>query len=122
MKKKRNLERHCILCDKDFLAADGKAKYCYECKENSICISCDKKINLGNIRCGRCYHKYRKGMTYMEIYGTKRPNCGYKPGELNIAKRPEIRKKISNAVKESYNKNPNLRKIRSIQKTMSGFW
>lgn len=36
-----------------------------------------------------------KGKTYKEIYGTDEPGCGFKSGDENAAKRPEVRKKIS---------------------------
>lgn len=51
-------------------------------------------------------HKGRKsplkGKTYLEIYGTLTPSCGYQKGSKNIAKRTDIRKKISKGVKNSY--------------------
>lgn len=54
--------------------------------------------------------KPTKGKTYFEIYGTDNPKCGFKKGELNIAKDIEIRKKISEKVKASYT--DDLREIR----------
>jgi 6-pyruvoyltetrahydropterin/6-carboxytetrahydropterin synthase len=40
-----------------------------------------------------------KGKTYLGIYGTSMPKVGYQHGEKNIAKDPEIAKKISTALK-----------------------
>lgn len=51
-------------------------------------------------------HKNRpnpnKGKTYFEIYGERKVKCGFQKGENNIAKRPEIREKISIGVRKSY--------------------
>lgn len=53
---------------------------------------------------GRTYESPLKGKTYKEIYGDEPVKCGFKKGEENIAKDPEIRKKISEGVIRSYEK------------------
>jgi G:T-mismatch repair DNA endonuclease (very short patch repair protein) len=47
------------------------------------------------------YRKFRptRGKTYLEIYGTSTPACGFKKGDQNVAKLPEVRKKLSAAIK-----------------------
>jgi len=54
-----------------------------------------------------------RGKTYKEIYGTDNPNCGFKCGENNIAKRDDIKQKISKGIKSSYTKE--LRELRRRQ-------
>lgn len=44
--------------------------------------------------------KPTRGKTFMEIYGTDSPACGFQTGDSNVAKRPEIRRKISAAITE----------------------
>lgn len=62
---------------------------------------------------GRTYESPLKGKTYKEIYGDEPVKCGFKKGEENIAKDPEIRKKISEGVIRSYEKNfGELREVR----------
>jgi hypothetical protein len=54
-----------------------------------------------------------KGKSYKEIYNEKIPTCGFQPGDNNVARRPEIREKISIGVKKSYT--PELRQKRRNQ-------
>lgn len=54
-------------------------------------------------------HRF-KGKTYSEIYGGALPKCGAQRGTANSAKRPEVRIKISEGVKNSYT--PELRETR----------
>ncbi len=54
-----------------------------------------------------------EGKSYQQIYGTSNPKCGFKKGEGNVAKRPEVRKKISKGVTKSYT--PELRAKRARQ-------
>ena len=57
----------------------------------------------GNPKCiGQTSGLKTKNKTYSEIYGQRKVKCGFQKGENNIAKRPEIREKISIAVKKSY--------------------
>ena len=54
-----------------------------------------------------------KGKTYKEIFGNQKTKCGFQKGELNVAKNPLIRRKISISVANSYT--PELREIRRQQ-------
>jgi hypothetical protein len=54
-----------------------------------------------------CKHGHLKGRTYKEIYGDKLVTCGFKNGDLNISKLPEIREKISIGVRRSW-ENPGI--------------
>lgn len=104
----------CIVCGKPSRFIDlfkGFKKTC--------CLTCARSTNefknaLSNKNKGRC--NPNKGKTYKEIYGNRQVKCGFQKGENNIAKRPEIRAKISRGVKNSYIKNNGaLRKRRSNQ-------
>lgn len=99
-------------------------------KEKPLCPICGKVCKFSNFTTGynkfcssTCAFKYKpqKGKSYLEIYGTSSPACGFKKGEDNLAKLPEIRKKISISVKKSYDKNNGiLRKIRSANSLKLG--
>lgn len=57
----------------------------------------------GNKKCyGELIGLRTRGKTYKEIYGDKFIKCGFLKGDNNVAKRSEIRKKISESVKASY--------------------
>jgi len=99
----------CIECNTVDVSADPKTLYCTKCKQERIC----------NCGCGRVVKtpgkKYApgciiRGKTYTEIYGSKAVKCGYQTGDLNVAKRPLIRDKISKGVRLSYT--PELRNRR----------
>lgn len=102
----------CTECTQWFLSADVNAKICKPCKLPKPCrCGCGKIVRTP----GRYFslgHK-NKGKTYFEIYGTSTPNCGHRRGEDNIAKRVDIRKKISDGVKASYT--PELLELRRRQ-------
>ena len=111
MKIKR-FKRICKFCNKEYLATDVKGNVCDECRKPKFC-----KCGCGRLVKGPGHLYYRghanKGKTYKEIYGTDNPKCGFKKGEENIAKREDIKKKISKGVRESYT--PELKKKRSEQ-------
>lgn len=109
---------------------DNKDIFCPICKQKIPYKTFGRILKFCNKKCSCIHHKtdeYKKlqseklkgkpnpnkGKTYLEIYGTTNPKCGFKKGEANIAKKPEIRKKISEGVKKSYT--PELRLKRSIQ-------
>lgn len=109
MEKPVNKKCICKICGNEFLSADIKACYCFNCQNNRKCKKCkNKKIHYLNETglCRSCALKGTtsslKGKTYKEIYGDKIPTCGFKKGKDNIAKREDIRKKISESVKKSY--------------------
>jgi len=102
----------CFGCKSSFENGDYKWRYCKQCKENATCEVCKKQ--LSDPQCKLCMkHKSvpLQGKTYLQIYGTTDVKCGFQKGEVNIAKLPEIRKKISVKVINSYT--PELRKLRS---------
>lgn len=96
----------------------GKLYGYYDCKDKSIhCKNCKNLTYYCGCGCGEEI-KYNgnyirghktKGKTYKEIYGENRPRCGFKSGEDNVSKKPEIREKISKGVLKSYIDDPNLR-------------
>ena len=120
------------------MAADTKAYTCYDCREVVICQNCGRNMQRLNMFstdypgwCGRCraaelkrgksfkvlygkdYTHPSKGKTYKQIYKGRSVKYGFQKGEENIAKQPEIRKKISQGVKNSYT--PELREIRRAE-------
>jgi hypothetical protein len=99
--KTKKFERVCVSCDNVFYAGDVKAKFCLDCKKPRSCLcGCSTMVKTP----GRQYAKNhsKRGKTYIEIYGTDAPTCGYQRGDSNIAKREDIRRKISDGVKRSY--------------------
>ena len=76
-----------------------------------ICGNDCKFINLtsgysktcGNKKCcGELLGSRTRGKTYKEIYGDRIIKCGFQKGDRNVAKRFEVREKISESVKASY--------------------
>lgn len=102
----------CKYCGKIFLAWDKKASICPECKEErSKCPNCGNKKTIISATCVPCARKKWKGKTYLEIYGTSSPKCGFKKGKDNYNFAPGSKEKRSEGVKRSY-KNPELIKQR----------
>ena len=91
----------CESCGCNYISADIKGRYCLTCKQPKKC-----KCGCSNIvkTPGRYYAQgcQIRGKSYKEIHGTENPPCGYQSGDMNVAKRPHIRKKISEGVKRSY--------------------
>ncbi len=84
------------------------------------CPTCGLDANFAkgyNISCGNCSLPSKlKGLTYSEIH----PNgttCGYQKGDKNIAKKENIKIKISVGVEKSYTSE--LRKFRSLNMSMN---
>lgn len=110
--KIKNKKHTCIICNKEFYNSDHRGKYCYECKKEEIIscrCGCDKKVKISKCKkasnssaYGYYRNHWKKGKTYKEIYGTSTPACGFKKGDLNVAKREDIRKKISIKIAELY--------------------
>lgn len=108
--KRRTHKRICKICNITYMAADVKGNICYDCKKPTKCLcGCGNFVKKPG---GGYYSNHgKKGKTYKEIYGTDNPKCGFKTGKDNIAKNPEIRKKLSEGVKKSYT--PELRELRA---------
>jgi len=103
----RKLYSHiCKWCDNTFLSKYYQSTCCYSCKEPRLCkCGCGRLVKTpGYLYSLNCI---KRGKSYLEIYGTSTPNCGFSRGESNIAKLPEIRKKIRIGVRKSYD-NPSL--------------
>jgi hypothetical protein len=136
--KERKYKHICKFCNKEYLGADIKGNRCYECRENIVCRNCNKKVAYGwSIHrkvepgvCSRCFQKLNKGKSrketigityksttkgknYLQIYGTSTPLNGFKKGDLNTAKRVDVRAKISKGVSLSYTQE--LRNKRGLQ-------
>lgn len=102
VRKIRNKKHICKKCIKPYYNADSKGKYCEKCIKLSKCLVCG--INIGSPDhnfCQRHMNKWKKGKRYEEIYG-RDVKCGYQKGENNIAKRPEIKNKITNGLVLAY--------------------
>lgn len=109
--KEQKFVKVCRYCKTSYKAADVKSYTCPECKKPRKCkCGCGKVVIVP----GHYYssNHERKGKSYKEIYGTDTPACGYQRGDRNVAKRADIRKKISEGVKQSYIDSPELTKLR----------
>ena len=112
---------------------DNKDVYCVVCGSLIMYKKFSYVVKICSNKCAHSTEEYKekiskavkgkskktKGKTYEEIYGTSNPACGFKKGDKNIAKNPEIRKKISEGVTKSYTEE--LRKQRSEQAYNGGF-
>jgi len=117
---KSSKQETCKFCSNIFYPKDSKAKICPVCKLEHDCkCGCGQKVK-GPATYAKGHHL--KGKTYKEIHGDKIVNCGHRKGELNAAKRQDIRAKISIGVKKSYENNQyykekceHLEKIRCVE-------
>jgi len=104
----------CKDCGKKFPFFEKKTlNICGECRNTPHPCEC----GCGGIVIGKSKYlqgHFSKGKTYKEIYGTNKPKCGFRSGEENVAKKSEIRKKISNSIKQSYKINPSLITLRKL--------
>lgn len=126
----------CKSCKKLSYAADVKASCCRSCKRQitkSCACGCSLKVTRSlwrfNNKPQYATGHHLKGKTYNEIYGTRLPKCGYQKGAANIAKRKEIRQKISKALSSrdeacmfsgKTKKEKLALRIQSAQRLMSG--
>lgn len=76
----------CEHCNNQYVAKEYKSKYCYKCKEKitTECpCGCEKKFSRSRMKIDKnpywTRHEWR-GKTYLEIYGNKTPQCGFKKG------------------------------------------
>lgn len=103
-------EKKCVICGKPTRFINFSQGYLRTCSKECF----KKRTSISST--GRSHVCPFKGKTYKEIYGNRNVKCGFQKGEFNVAKRSEIRQKISEKVKNSYDKdNGRLRKLRSQQ-------
>lgn len=96
--KTRKFSGVCRHCGSAFLAADVKAKACWECLQPRSCrCGCGKMVTSQGCYYARGHHP----PTPKSIAGHRR-QAACMVGESNPAKRPEIRKKISDAVSKEH--------------------
>lgn len=116
----------CRYCERSFKAAVVMCVTCPRCFSLVIthcACGCGQKVERTCkcliIKRGVVYvpGHHLKGRSYLEIYGTKVPKCGFQSGENNIAKDPWIRRKISVGVRKSYVNNKRLIELRRSQLT-----
>ena len=103
----------CRDCGKQFKCKVVQAHFCPSCKKEKTTCSCGGSKSIKATNCRACSYANKRGKTYLEIYGTKTPPCGYQRGDKNISKRPEIKEKISRGVTRAYT--PKLREQRGQQ-------
>lgn len=122
----------CYNCGKEFVVKQYNYKnvgmICDDCKEHGqTCIICGKPIPYGKYVCNECWQKW--GHVLPSVREGHKKQGKKLVGDKNPAKRDDVRKKLSESVKESYNKNPELRKSRAFvfskshgdENNMSGF-
>ena len=69
----------CECCDNQYKSADIKGRFCIKCKEPRACkCGCSVMVKTpGRLFARGCQ---TRGKSYIDIYGTKKPNCGFKKG------------------------------------------
>jgi hypothetical protein len=87
----------CILCGETFFAADAKAHVCSLCKKPRACkCGCGKIVTTATKLYARgCA---TRGKSYLEIYGTTSPKCGFGKGKKNPMNNPVSVKKMLSRV------------------------
>ncbi len=97
--------KKCTLCLQEYLAKEIKSKYCSNCRIRVECgCGCGQLVNRKGYKNSTGFyvsHGHR-GKTYLEIYGTSTPSVGFKSGSLNVAKRSEVREKITKGLILAY--------------------
>lgn len=97
--KELKFEHTCESCSKTFKSGDVRGRFCIECKQPRLCkCGCGKVVKTpGKLYSPGCK---TRGKSYLEIYGTTKPNCGFKPGEGNLMKNEfYLEKALHNATK-----------------------
>jgi hypothetical protein len=87
------------------MAADVKAITCRVCRSPKLCkCGCGQTVNS----IGRFYARGHqvKGKTYLEIYGTETPACGFKSGDGNPNYDTILKTKSNESLKRYYKNNP----------------
>lgn len=85
----RKYTKLCIHCNTPFIAGDAKAKCCNLCGEKILVVcncGCKKefyKTRFKYLKNPYWYSHNKRGKTYLEIYGTEKPGCGFPSGDLN---------------------------------------
>jgi len=99
--------RACIKCGEEFTYTDKKAKRCIGCasiskaykKERGIetlcACGCGLIVGIKGSMANGCAVR---GKTYKEIYGNKKPKCGFQRGENNPMADEEIVRKLKSKV------------------------
>lgn len=115
----KEFERICRFCGNKYLSKVNRGNMCDKCKNPKLCkCGCGKLVKTpGKFYYGNCS---KRGKTYKDIYGTVDIKCGFQKGEENIAKREDIKKKISKGVRESYTSE--LREKRRVKSYETGFY
>lgn len=112
--------RVCKYCSVEFMAADVKANSCVTCRSPRLC-----KCGCGGFVKSRhaefvAGHK-NKGKSYLEIYGTSTPKCGFRTGDENPNYDTILKAKSNESLKQYYKNNPDALydKIRKTNNTKS---
>lgn len=112
----------CLVCQKTFRSLKGLtcSPLCSSLKNTDKVIS--PQIKLCSCGCRREVRSRNRnyaqgcrlrGNNYLQTYKTNTPRVGFKEGEDNIGKALEVRQKLSESVKASYN--DDLRELRAKQ-------
>lgn len=107
--------RVCKYCQANFMAADVKANSCIVCRSPRLCkCGCGKFVKSRHAEFAPG-HK-NKGKSYLEIYGTSVPRCGFKSGDENPNYDTILKAKSTESLKLYYKNNPDATYAR-IRKT-----
>lgn len=110
----------CIRCNQQFKSGDVKTKWCPACSLPKPCAcGCGQIVKSKRSEFVRG-HKH-KGKTYLEMYGTSKPSCGFKSGLDNPNYNIEMKQRATASLKLYYKNNPDKlsQKISKSIKTRS---
>jgi len=80
----RSYNKVCEHCNNQYFAKEYKSKTCYTCNEKILTqcpCGCEKKFMRSRMMIDKnpyWVNHNNRGKTYIEIYGTKTPGCGFK--------------------------------------------
>ena len=86
-------KRTCRVCNKEFLCYDIKNYICKSCLQERIPCKCGCGKLVSKLGTQYAIGCKTRGKTYLEIYGTKNNNVGFRKGEENVSKKEEVKEK-----------------------------
>lgn len=102
----RYIDKICEFCNNPYIAKEFKSKFCAECvKEIEYMCQCGcnrhGKAKFWKARTSPFIQGHHsKGKTYMEIYGTDTPKCGFGKGKDNPMANVDLVRKLFSSIKK----------------------